>query len=423
MLGLEGQQPTETERPADAVAGELAPAPRYRHTYEVALLCGASWARLDRFELEKDEWIMCMRVVRVRDDAFPSGKIFAQLLVVGTGYQVGEDAPSTGRILLFEAVDQAADEGEEEEEEEEEGEGEGEGGTGGGGSAGGGTRGGRGGAGGRKLRLVAAVEERGPVLAVGALQGMLLCGVGSRLMSFLYRDGQLTASGFLVCGFLVCRLSVLQHYVLCGDLYQGLQLVQWKAEKKAFAALSKQPFTASAYATDLLLDEPSLHLVLAEEGKRLRVFGYSRTQAEARSGVHLVPRAALHLGSQVSATAKVPLAARRSALLVVTADGGLGLLAPVGETPHRRLSFLAQKLLTAVPHAAGLHPRAFRAHRAGAASARELKFVADGVLLRRFAALDAAAQDKLAHQIGTTPAQLLADLAAVSGDVVRGVLG
>ena len=47
----------------------------------------------------------------------------------------------------------------------------------------------------------------------------------------------------------------------------------------------------------------------------------------------------------------------------------------------------------------------------------------DGVLLRRFAALDAAAQDKLAHQIGTTPAQLLADLAAVSGDVVRGVLG
>ena len=35
---------------------------------------------------------------------------------------------------------------------------------------------------------------------------MLLCGVGSRLMAFNYRDGTLTASGFLVCGFLVCRI-------------------------------------------------------------------------------------------------------------------------------------------------------------------------------------------------------------------------
>ena len=32
-----------------------------------------------------------------------------------------------------------------------------------------------------------------------------------------------------------------------------------------------------------MIDDPSLHLVLSEEGQRLRVFGYSRTQAEANS--------------------------------------------------------------------------------------------------------------------------------------------
>ena len=96
---------------------------------------------------------------------------------------------------------------------------------------------------------------------------MLLCGVGSRLMAFNYRDGTLTASGFLVCGFLVCRIAALQHYVLVADLYQGLQLVQWKVERKTFALLSKQPTTASAFATELLIDDPSLHLVLSEEGQ------------------------------------------------------------------------------------------------------------------------------------------------------------
>ena len=50
---------------------------------------------------------------------------------------------------------------------------------------------------------------------------------------------------------------------------------------------------------------------------------------------------------------------------------------------------------------------------------RELKCVVDGTLLRRFAALEAPAQEKLAHQIGTTPQQLLADVVAVSEDAVR----
>ena len=114
---------------------------------------------------------MCMRVLRIKDNAYPSGKIFAQVLVVGTGYQQGEDAPSTGRILIFEIADEIN-----EAQGEGEGEGEGEGGaahaaangsaaaaTAGGGGDGGGPR--------RKLRLISAVEERGPVLALATLQG------------------------------------------------------------------------------------------------------------------------------------------------------------------------------------------------------------------------------------------------------------
>ena len=52
---------------------------------------------------------------------------------------------------------------------------------------------------------------------------------------------------------------------------------------------------------------------------------------------------------------------------------------------------------------------------------RELGFCASPLLApyrleRQYAALDAAVQDKLAHQIGTTPLQLHIDLASLSGD-------
>ena len=57
----------------------MAATPRYRHQYEVALLDARSWARLDGHALEADEWIMCMRVLRIKDNAYPSGKIFAQV--------------------------------------------------------------------------------------------------------------------------------------------------------------------------------------------------------------------------------------------------------------------------------------------------------------------------------------------------------
>lgn len=256
-------------------------------------------------------------------------------------------------------------------------------------------------------------------MAVEVLQGMLLCGIGSRLMMFGYRDGSLTPSGFLVCGFLVATLAVMRHYVLVGDLHQGLHFVQWRAERKTFALLSRHPGAASAYACELMLDEPSLHLLLSEEGGRLRAFSYSRQLPESRGGTFLVPHAALQLGAQATTMLRVRLGPSRTAVFVTTSGGGIGVLSPLDEASFRRLSFLQQKLVGGVQHTAGLNPRAYRAHHAGAISSRELKRVLDGTLLRRFATLDAAVQDKLAHQIGTTPRQLHVDLATLSGDAVR----
>ena len=82
---------------ADGVAG-VAAAPRWREKYEVRLLDGASWKTLDSAALEEDEWIMGTCAAQLKDEAFPSGKIFVNVLAVGTAYQEGEDTGSRGRV-------------------------------------------------------------------------------------------------------------------------------------------------------------------------------------------------------------------------------------------------------------------------------------------------------------------------------------
>ena len=147
-------------------------------------------------------------------------------------------------------------------------------------------------------------------------------------------------------------------------------------------------------------------------------------------GNQLQPRAAFHLGTQPNRFLRLALptpahiaafpnaaaanaAAAKStknALLWASLQGSLGFFSPVDEVTFRRLSFLATKMVTGVPHLAGLNPRSHRAHDSGAGSAQELKSVVDVALLAAFPSLDCAEQDKLAQQIGLTPQKLLSSM-------------
>ncbi|EOD20989.1 hypothetical protein EMIHUDRAFT_435783 [Emiliania huxleyi CCMP1516] len=166
-----------------------------------------------------------------------------------------------------------------------------------------------------------------------------------------------------------------------------------------------------------------LRVFLADAGRNLRIYSYSRQDAESRSGTVLLPRAAFHLGAVANHFLRLslpprgapPAAAaaagrRRHALLYSTLDGAIGCLAQVEEAAFRRLYFLSTKMVATMQHAAGLNPRGFRAQGSGATAEGELSQVIDGALLRRFVSLGSAAQERLARQIGTSPQQLLANL-------------
>ena len=157
-------------------------------------------------------------------------------------------------------------------------------------------------------------------------------------------------------------------------------------------------------------------MVHASEGPTLSLLNYSREASDSRRGTVLLPHASFHLGAPITrlqriswagggaaAGAAAGVAARRNGLLWASTDGSIGFVAPLSESDFRRLAFLATKMAVGLPQPAGLHPRAFRADKTRAASARELKNMVDGQLMGRFLELSAEDQQRLAMQIGSTP--------------------
>ena len=47
-------------------------------------------------------------------------------------------------------------------------------------------------------------------------------------------------------------------------------------------------------------------------------------------------------------------------VLIASLDGGIGYVIPLPEKTYRRFSMLQSKLVTGLPHAAGLNPKGFR---------------------------------------------------------------
>jgi CPSF A subunit region len=85
----------------------------------------------------------------------------------------------------------------------------------------------------------------------------------------------------------------------------------------------------------------------------------------SRGGRRLLPVADFHLGFQTSASTRLRTRSRQKAYpvhasLFGSTDGAVASLIPLDERSYRRLAMLNYKLITSVPHAAGLNPQAYR---------------------------------------------------------------
>lgn len=128
-----------------------------------------------------------------------------------------------------------------------------------------------------------------------------------------------------------------------------------------------------------------------------------------------------------AAAVRAALPEKRTAVLVATHTGGLGLIIPLEEKMYKRLALLQEILSRTMLTAFALNPKDFRRPRRGilemhypdsqaqvfsvfaahgngnsASFGHSKQVVLDGVLLRRFLGLSAVVQDQLARVLGVT---------------------
>uniref|UniRef100_UPI0012934276 cleavage and polyadenylation specificity factor subunit 1-like n=1 Tax=Lonchura striata TaxID=40157 RepID=UPI0012934276 len=202
--------------------------------------------------------------------------------------------------------------------------------------------------------------------------------------------------------------------------------VAYHVESKVYAVAtsSPHPCTRIPRMTGEEKEFESIERAVSDRDRNLLVYMYLPEAKESFGGLRLLRRADFHVGAHVNTFWRTPCRGhaegpnRRSSTWenkhitwFATLDGGLGLLLPMQEKTYRRLLMLQNALSSALPHLAGLNPRAFRLLQ----SERRLlqnavRNVLDGELLARFLYLSAMERGELAKKIGTTPDIILDDL-------------
>ncbi|XP_031383009.1 cleavage and polyadenylation specificity factor subunit 1 isoform X2 [Punica granatum] len=359
--------------------------------FEVRILepekSGGPWLTKATIPMQNSENALTVRVVILFNT---STKENETLLAIGTAYVQGEDVAARGRILLF-SFGKNSDNSQ------------------------------------VSVTEVYSKELKGAISAVASLQGHLLIASGPKIILHEWTGMELNGVAFFdVPPLYVVSLNVVKNFILLGDIHKSIYFLSWKEQGAQLNLLAKDFSCLDCFATEFLIDGSTLSLVVSDEQKNMQVFYYAPKMSESWKGQKLLSRAEFHAGAHVTKFLRLQMLptssgqsgaphvsdkTNRFALLFGTLDGSIGCVAPLDELTFRRLQSLQRKLVDAVPHVAGLNPRSFRqfksngrAHRPGPDS------IVDCELLCHYEMLPLDEQLDIAHQIGTTRAQILSNL-------------
>eukprot|EP00743_Colponemidia_sp_Colp-15_P008724 GILK01009501.1.p1 GENE.GILK01009501.1~~GILK01009501.1.p1 ORF type:complete len:1435 (-),score=334.89 GILK01009501.1:198-4025(-) len=367
-----------SEKPA--TVEEPCPIPPTESKFELRILRPGSMEVLSNYMFQQHEHVMAVRQVNLKHD---TGDI-KPLLAVATAITTGEDQTCKGRILLFQI--QEVDSGE--------------------GST-------------YKLNLVFEKEEKGPVTAVAHLEGYLVLSLGPKIFIYQYTRNTLQGAAFFHGQFFAVSLNTVKNFILFGDVFKGIYFLRYRDQQgsKSLNLLSQDFEQSHVYATEFLIDETSLGLVVSDDNKNIQIFNFSTGHVESKGGQRLICVADFHLGEFVNKFVRLKLnsigaaKSNRHGLFCGSLDGSLGVLAPLDEHIFKRFYTLQNEMINHLPHRAGLNPRGYRTFVPSHKMPRPPKRnVIDGQLIYMFPFLAAPQQRELARKIGTTPETVLQNL-------------
>ena len=387
----EGEEDKEEEEEEEKTLDPSVP-PAQQKKFEIRLISPHNWEILDRFPMDDLEHICDMKLLQLRttdpnnennhsrnsrdkvDDSLKP------ILAVGTSYFEGEDVSCKGRIILFEFIKQKMTKNEEEK---------------------------------PNLKLLLCKEEKGAVTALCDLEGYLVLASGPKILVYIFdmenNPRTLVGKAFFDAKLYIVSLKSIKNYLLFGDMFKGIFFLRWLEPQRTLALLGKDFNPIEVTSVDFLLREQSLSFVCTDDHSNLQMLEYSPQDVESRGGEMLLAKSQFHVGGKVSELLCLPVTypGRQSVAYHVlyfgTTSGGIGTVFPIPEQVFRRLSMIAHKLQTIVPHFSGLNPKAYRKfkpnYRFPSRQRRDNNMI-DGRLVRQFLDLDLSLQSQIARQVG-----------------------
>ena len=264
----------------------------------------------------------------------------------------------------------------------------------------------------RKARLEVRAERAclQPITALDSLDGHLLTAEGRSFYVYQLRvQGGLYRIGFLDAQLSTVSITVIQNYVLYGDMHHSIRLMRWlKAPHNWLQLVAKDPSPLETIGTGAIVEGDKVTWLATDERGNLYMHSFSPSAA-AELVPSLEPVGDYHIGSKVrnmlrfrtgSLPSDKPGGIRNHGSVVSGLDGTVGFILPVDSRAFNILKKLEAHLVSALEHVAGLHPFAYRypkpAHRMAHPHNRA---VLDGDLLWRFMHLERTKQEELARAV------------------------
>ncbi|KAK8965128.1 Cleavage and polyadenylation specificity factor subunit 1 [Platanthera guangdongensis] len=356
--------------------------------FEVRILepekSGGNWETKASIPMQPCENALTVRMVTLFNSTTKENEA---LLAIGTTYVQGEDVSARGRILLF-SIGKNSESSQ------------------------------------NLVTEVYSKELKGSIPALASLQGHLLIASGTKITLHKWTGSELNGVAFYDAPLYVVSLNIVKNFILLGDIHKSIYFLNWKEQGAQLSLLAKDFGSLDCYATEFLIDGSTLSLVVSDDQKNVQIFYYAPKMLESWKGQKLLSRAEFHVGAHVSKFLRLQMLptssdratpgsdkTNRFALLFATLDGSIGCIAPLDELTFRRLQTLQRKLVDSVPHTCGLNPRSFRQFRSnGKPHHPGPDNIVDCELLSQYEMLSLEEQLEIANQIGTTRAQILANL-------------
>lgn len=353
-----------------------------------------NWELIPDCEIEFEEWeqVTCVKNVSLTSEGTTSG--LKGYIAISTNYCYGEDVPNRGRIWILDLIEVVPEPDRPL------------------------TK--------NKIKKVYCQEQKGPVTTLSHSSGLLMSAVGQKIYLWQLKEEQLDGVAFIDTQIYIHCAASVKNLILVSDVCKSVSLLRYQQETRTLSMVCRDSRPLEVFACDFGIDNELLNFIVSDSEKNIMIYAYNPEHEESQGGTRLLRRADFHLGAHVTSfcrlRGRVPnrlchdsraaqRCVRRHITMFCSVDGAIGFLFPVDEEVYRDLQMLQNEMTVALPHVAGLNPKAWRlVKQARPTITNPCKLILDGDLVNRFLSLSVKERNELTKKIGTTTDKVLANI-------------